>query len=110
MRKLYLILAILGAVLPLSQFIPASLEGNFSVAQLITEMTATRNLRGVAYDLMVAAVTGLLFIVVEGRRNRIRHLWVPVVGTFFIGFSFGLPLFLYLRERSLDASREHNET
>jgi hypothetical protein len=31
---------------------------------------------------------------------------IPLAGTFFIGFSFGLPFFLYLRERALEASRE----
>ncbi|MFP4331501.1 MAG: DUF2834 domain-containing protein [Alkalispirochaetaceae bacterium] len=98
MRYLYLLLAILGAVLPLSQFVPASIDGSFSVGQLISELMATRNLRGVAFDLLVAAVTGVVFMVVEGRRKRVAHLWLPLIGTVFVGFSFGLPIFLFLRE------------
>ena len=98
MRSVYLILAILGALLPLSQFVPASIEGSFSVGALLSEVSATRNLRGVALDLMVAAITGLVFFIHEGRRLRVRHLWLPVLGTLLVGFSFGLPIFLYLRE------------
>jgi hypothetical protein len=101
MKYLYLLLAVLGALLPLSQFVPASMDGSFSVANLISEMTATRNLRGIAFDLMIAAITGIVFMVREGRRLRVRLLWLPLVGTVVIGFSFGLPLFLYLRERQL---------
>ncbi len=100
MKWLYLILAILGAVLPLSQFVPASMDGSFSVANLVNELMATRNLRGIAFDLMVAAVTGIVFIIAEARRLSIRLVWIPLLGTVLIGFSFGLPFFLFLRERN----------
>lgn len=103
MKLLYLVLAILGALLPLSQFVPASLEGTFSVGSLISEVTATRNLRGIAFDLMVAAITGVVFMVREGRRLKVKLLWLPLLGTILIGFSFGLPFFLYLRERALQS-------
>lgn len=106
MRYLYLVLALLGAALPLSQFIPASIEGSFSVGQLIAEQMATPILRGIGFDLLIAAVTGILFMVVEGRRMKVRHLWAPLVGSVFIGFSFGLPLFLYLRELRVAQEQE----
>jgi hypothetical protein len=51
---------------------------------------------------LVAATTGVLFIVVEAVRRRIRLAWIAVVGTFLIGFSFGLPFFLFLRQIQLD--------
>lgn len=102
MKRIYLLLAILGALLPLSQFVPASLEGSFSVGNLISELMATRNLRGIAFDLMIAAITGVVFMVREGRRLKVRILWLPLLGTFLVGFSFGLPFFLYLRERTLE--------
>ena len=102
MKLIYLLLAILGAILPLSQFVPAFLEGSFSVGNLISELMATRNLRGIAFDLMIAAITGVVFMVREGRRLKVRILWLPLLGTFLIGFSFGLPFFLYLRERTLE--------
>ena len=99
MRYLYLVLALLGAALPLSQFVPASIDGSLTVTSLLSEAMATRTLRGLSFDLLLAAITGIIFMVVQSRREGLRHLWAPLLGTLFIGFSFGLPLFLYLRER-----------
>jgi len=33
---------------------------------------------------------------------RMRLLWLPMLGTMFVGVSLGLPLFLYLRQVELD--------
>ena len=100
----YLVLAIAGAVLPLSQFIPASLAGQFSIAALIADGTATPLATGITLDLLVAATAGMLFIVVESIRSKVRLAWIAVAGTVLIGFSFGLPFFLFLRELKLHRS------
>ena len=102
---IYLILAIVGAVLPLSQFVPAAMQGEFSVAAMIQEMTATRTLTGISLDLMVAAITGMVFIVSEGIREKIQGYWIAIVGTVFIGFSFGLPFFLFLWQRKREIAQ-----
>jgi hypothetical protein len=41
-----------------------------------------------------------VFVLTEGRRSRVPHLWAPLVANIMAGVSSGLPLFLYLRERS----------
>jgi hypothetical protein len=33
-----------------------------------------------------------------------RRLWLPLAGTCLVGVSFGLPLFLYLRQIHFDRS------
>ncbi|MFW5786290.1 MAG: DUF2834 domain-containing protein [bacterium] len=101
LRYIYLVIAILGVVLPLSQFVPASLAGQFSVGQLIADITANRNVAGLTLDLTVAVVAGLVFMIAEAVRMRIRLVWIPIIGSFLIGFSFGLPFFLFLRELRL---------
>jgi hypothetical protein len=106
LHHLYLALAIIGIVLPFSQFIPATVEGTFSIANMVTDLSATRIVSGFTLDLTVAAAAGLLFIVIEARRLKIRFSWIAVLGTFLIGFSFGLPFFLFLRERGLAARAE----
>jgi len=35
----------------------------------------------------------------------VRGFWAVVLGTLLIGFSFGLPLYLYLRESCFEAER-----
>jgi hypothetical protein len=101
LRYAYLILAVLGAVLPLTQFVPATLLGEFSVGAVFEDLSASRITAGFTLDLLVASVVGLAFMIAETRRLQIRHTWIAVVGTFLIGFSFGLPFFLFLREREL---------
>lgn len=99
-ERLWLLLAIVGTILPMSQFIPASIAGEFSVRALVRDVTDTRLARGVAADLAVAATTGVLLIILDGVRRRIRGWWIALLGTFLIGFSFGLPFYLYLRDRA----------
>jgi hypothetical protein len=55
-----------------------------------------------AFDVIVSAIVLLLFIQSEGRRLQMRLLWLPMLGTLFVGVSLGLPLFLYLRQSKLD--------
>jgi hypothetical protein len=109
MGYLYLALAVVGAVLPLSQFIPASMAGEFSISGMMEQLTATRTVTGFTFDLTVAALAGIVFIIAEGIRRGVRHYWIALVGTVLIGFSFGLPFFLFLRERQdrRNAAAEH---
>ncbi len=97
----YVLIAILGTILPMSQFIPASIDGEFSVQGMFQEMTSTRTLTGIGLDLTVAVWAGIAFGIVEIKRHKVRHWWIALVGTFLIGFSFSLPFFLFLRERAL---------
>ncbi|MFW5689120.1 MAG: DUF2834 domain-containing protein [Spirochaetota bacterium] len=102
MKKIaFLVLALLGIVLPMSQFIPASIDGEFTVAGMFAEMTATRTITGVTFDFMVVVVTAIVFGAWEAFRLKIRLAWIPLLGTFLFGASFGLPFFLYLRERAI---------
>lgn len=101
LRYIYLVIAILGVVLPLSQFVPASLSGQFTMGRLFADITANRNVAGLTLDLSVAALAGIVFMIAEAIRMQIRLVWIPIIGTFLIGFSFGLPFFLFLRELRL---------
>lgn len=97
-RYLYLVLAIAGVALPMSQFIPATIAGEFTLTTMFEQLSATQTVLGFTLDLTVAALAGVLFIVVEAIRLKIKLAWIAVAGTFLIGFSFGLPFFLFLRE------------
>jgi hypothetical protein len=54
-------------------------------------------------DVIVSAIVLFVFVFAEGRRDRVPHLWLPIIATLLVGVSLGLPLFLYLRPRQLDA-------
>ena len=54
-------------------------------------------------DVLVSALVLFVFVAAEGRRLAMTLLWLPIVATLLVGVSLGLPLFLYLRQRRLDA-------
>ncbi len=98
MKTVWLALAIAGFVLPLTQFVPWSLEHGLNGQQFLAELLANRISRGFAADLLISAATVLILIRTEGRRMRVPHRWAIVLGMFTVGLSFALPLYLYLRE------------
>jgi len=53
-------------------------------------------------DVLVSVVALVVFMRVERARLSIRRRWLPVLGLLTVGVSLGLPLFLYLRESTLE--------
>jgi Terpene cyclase DEP1 len=103
LRHLYLLLAVIGLVLPYSQFIAWIAEHHaLNMALFIRDLFANRISAFFGLDVIVAAVVLIVFIGNEGKRLGMRLLWLPLVGTLLVGVSLGLPLFLYLRQVQLD--------
>jgi Terpene cyclase DEP1 len=57
-------------------------------------------------DVIVSAFVLIPFVLAEGSRLTMKQLWAPVVGTLLVGVSFGLPLFLLMREPYLKQPNE----
>jgi len=101
-RHFYLICCLLGLVLPYAQFVPWFLEHGLNVALLVRELFGNRISAFFAMDVIVSAIVLIWFIQSEGKRLRLRLLWLPTIGTLLVGVSFGFPLFLFLRQVTLD--------
>jgi len=101
-RQFYLICCVLGLLLPYTQFVPWALEHGFNITLFWRELFANRISAFFAMDVIVSAIALIWFIQGEGKRLRLRALWLPTVGTLIVGVSFGLPLFLFLRQLTLD--------
>ena len=99
MKIFYLVLAIAGAVIPYSQFVPWFAEHGLDARGFALELFSTRIGAFFGLDVLISAVVLLAFITREGRRKQIKYLWLPAAATCLIGVSCGLPLFLFLRER-----------
>lgn len=56
-----------------------------------------------AVDLIVVAVVLSVFMLAEGRRLGMRMPWLYVLLGFALAMAFAVPLFLLLRERTLEA-------
>ena len=100
-KYIYLILCIFGFILPYSQLVPLMLEQGFSI-NIFDQLFANRVSALFALDLFVTAITFVVFAIYEGLKIKLKHLWIPFVATFLVGASLGFPLFLYIREITLE--------
>ncbi len=94
-----------GTLLPLSQFLPWLSEHGLDVSLFFAELFANRIGGFFGWDVIVSACVLIPFILIEGRRLAMERLWLPVVGTFIVGVSCGLPMFLYMREMRLEQKK-----
>lgn len=102
MKTLYLIAAILGAVLPLTQFIPFLKTHGLDLPLFFTFLFANNVAGFFGMDVIVSSVVLWIFVFSEGRRLGMRRLWLYVVCNLAVGVSLALPLFLFFRQRALD--------
>ena len=102
-KTIYLMFGVLGLVLPYWQFVPWVMANHgIPIGLFLKELLANRISGFFGMDVLVSAVVLILFVRYEGKRLRMRHLWLPVAGTFAVGVSLGFPLFLYLREGAME--------
>jgi hypothetical protein len=103
MKRVFLCGAVAGAVLPfvfLARFVQVhGLNASEFAHQLFQNDAATF----FVMDVVVSAMVLWVFIFVEGRRQRMTHLWIYVLCTLLVGVSLALPLFLFFRERRLNS-------
>ena len=95
MKKVYFALALVGLILPYSQFVPFILENGLNTSLIVTEITGYRLSTFAWLDVVVTALVVITLIIDE---KRLKNWWIPVAATLLIGPSCGLPLYLYMRE------------
>ncbi len=103
MKKFYMILMILGLILPYTQFIDWIGDNGINLLLVSEEIINSKLSLFAWFDVILSAIVLIGFITYEGKKLGIDKLWLPIVATLSVGVSFGLPLFLYLREIHLDS-------
>ncbi len=101
MQWAYLTGAILGTVLPLSQFLPFVAANGLDLSLFTRQLFQTHVSGFFAMDVLVSSLVLWVFVFSEGRRRGMRNLWVYVVCNLVVGVSLALPLFLFFRERRI---------
>lgn len=94
-RYAYLLLAVLGLVIPYSKFLPWLFRNGLDFRLFFQELFANRISSFFGWDVLLSAAALLYFI---WREKNVPRRWIAALGTILAGVSFGLPLFLYLRE------------
>ena len=101
MKRLYLIVAAVGLVLPYYFFVSFLLAHGFDLRLLVERLFANRISTFFAVDLLITAVVFLVFSRDESQRLGIGHWWIFFLSTLWVGPSFAFPLFLYFRAQRL---------
>jgi len=99
MRRLYLLLAVLGLFVPYYFFVCFLLEHGLAPVVFVRALFASPASSFFVADLLLTAVVFLALSFAEARRCKMRHWWIYLLATLFVGPSFSMPLFLYYRER-----------
>jgi hypothetical protein len=102
MRRLYLLLAVVGAVVPYYFFISFLLENGLDIGLMIDQLFANDISTFFAVDLLITAVVFLIYSHSDARRFQIANWWAYALATLLVGPSFSFPLFLYSRESRLE--------
>lgn len=97
---LYFVLAAIGLIGTWSYNAIAIAEGRNFFGDWMNSGPAVSSL---SLDILVAAIAGVIFIVAEARRIKMKRSWtiLCLVTFFLVAFAFALPLFLGLREITL---------
>ena len=103
MQWLYLVTAILGAILPLSQLVPFVATHGLDLHSFFRQLFQNHVSAFFGLDVIVSSLVLWLFVFSEGRRRGMKRLWVYVVCNLAVGVSLALPLFLFFRERRRNA-------
>jgi hypothetical protein len=101
-KTLYLVLCLIGLLLPYSQFVPWVLQHGLNLPLFARELFTNRIGAFFGMDVIVSAVALLVFTRIESARLGIRKRWLVVIAVLTVGVSLALPLFLYLRELELE--------
>jgi hypothetical protein len=98
-KQLYLALSVAGTILPYWQLLPFLRDHGLDMSLFFEQLFATPVSGFFGMDVMVSSIALWVFVLGEGRRAGVKHLWAPIAANLAVGVSLGLPLFLYLREQ-----------
>ncbi len=102
LKTAYLMLCALGVLLPYWQIAPWLWEHGLDLPLFFAQLFENRVGAFFGMDVCVSAAALLVFAWSERERAGVRAVWASALAVVVVGVSLGLPLFLYLRERSLE--------
>ena len=96
-RSVYLLLCLVGTVIPCWQIVPWLLVHGLNVRLFFDQLFANRIGAFFGADVFISAAVVCVFAGFERKRLGSKW-WLPLVAVFTVGVSAALPLLLYLRE------------
>ena len=94
MKKILLIMCVLGVILPYYHLINFLILNNGSMDGFWSELFSSHPVSMISMDLTVAATTFLIFLIYKKQKDQIKIVKY-ILSMFLVGFSLALPLYLY---------------
>ena len=106
MRKIYLILAVLGYLVPNFLMLVETVENKNILLwtkpdETITALFINRISTIFAIDLLWAVLVFFIWLMLEGKRLGMKNSWKYILFTLLFGLAGTFPLFLWAREKYL---------
>lgn len=103
-ERLLLVIAVVGFIVPNVFVIAFTVDEGFDLGAYFSLWTASTPSTQLLVDLVIASLAFFVWAAVEGPKAGIERWWVCIPATLLVGLCFGLPLFLWMRERTLSRS------
>jgi putative Ca2+/H+ antiporter (TMEM165/GDT1 family) len=100
-ERTLLALAVVGFLVPNIMLIAFIAENGVDVGGYLGEWFESLPAAQLAADLGIAFVAFALWAAWDGRRIGRRDWWLPIPASMLVGVCFAIPLYLFLRERTV---------
>ena len=102
LHHLYLIIVILGTVIPYLFFLQFLPENGLDLALFAEQMLGTEIATFFTWDVVISTLAVLTLVFTEGLRLQMKNLWLYVAFKLSVDVPLALPAFLYARLKQLD--------
>ncbi len=103
MKNIYLLLAIVGTIVPYVFFANFMFEQGNDLTEFVRQLFATSPASGFTSDLLITSTAFWIWSFREARSKRMRNWWLYVVLNLTVGLSCAFPLFLYFRQIRIES-------
>jgi hypothetical protein len=100
-QRLLLVLTIAGFVVPNALLVAFIAGEGLDVSEYVSHWAEGLPSVQATLDLVIAALAFFAWAAVDGPRSGVRRWWIAIPASLLVGLCFGLPLYLYMRERAL---------
>ncbi len=101
LKNVYLLLTIVGALIPYVFFVQFFAAEGSSLGTFIPALFANGAAGGFSADLLITSITFWIFLFAQ----RTPRIWAYIAVNLVIGLSCAVPAYLYVQERSREEQR-----
>ena len=96
-KNFYLVMAILGTLIPWAFFANFFADAGIDIPLFISSLFSNGAAGGFSADVLISIVVFWVWAYTDAQKHQVRRWWLIFPAGFTVGLSLALPLYLYLR-------------